>query len=127
MDGKAHSEGKLSPLSVVLSGPGTERGHSVKEWVRVCFSCGRQGHRVNRCSQVDTFFTLLPPGWSVNVRNGQNRATQTDGTGVGVYSGKREMVRAGGSASRTIRDRGATDPSGELLVRGDVSRLGSCR
>ena len=31
MDGKAPS------------GPGTEGGHSVKEWVRVCFSCGRQG------------------------------------------------------------------------------------
>ena len=33
----------------------------------------------------------------------------------------------GGSASRTIGDQGATDPAGELLVRGDTGRLGSCR
>ena len=31
MDGKPPSEGKLSPLSAVSLGPGTERGHSVKE------------------------------------------------------------------------------------------------
>ena len=77
MDGKAPSEGKLSPLSAVPPGPDTERGHSVKEWVRVCFSCGRQGHGVNRCSQVDTSFPFLPPGWSMDVRNGQYRATRT--------------------------------------------------
>ena len=33
----------------------------------------------------------------------------------------------GGLASRTIGDQGTTDPGGELVVRGDVSRLGSCR
>ena len=54
MDRKAPLEGKLSPLSAVSPGPGTERGHSAKEWVRVFFSCGCQGHGVNRCSQVDT-------------------------------------------------------------------------
>ena len=75
MDGKAPS------------GPGMEGGHSAKEWVRVCFSCGRQGHGVNRCSQVDTSFPFLPPGWSVDVRNGQYRATQTDGTGLGSTPG----------------------------------------
>ena len=55
VDEKAPSEGELGPLSAVSPGSGAERGHSVKEWVRACFSCGRQGHGVNRCSQVDTF------------------------------------------------------------------------
>ena len=48
----------------------------------VCFSCGRHGHGVNRCSQVDTSFLFLPPGWSVYVRKGQYRATQTERTGL---------------------------------------------
>ena len=84
VDEKAPSEGELGPLSAGSPGSGAERGHSVKEWVRVCFSCGRQGHGVNRCSQVDTSVPFLPPGWSVDVRNGQYRATQTDGTGLGL-------------------------------------------
>ena len=78
---------QMGPLSAVSPGFCAERGHSVKEWVRVCFSCGRQGHGVNRCSQVDTSFPFLPPGWSVDVRNGQYRATQTDGTGLGSTPG----------------------------------------
>ena len=37
----------------------------------------------------------------------------TDGRDwIEIYSGKRGMVRAGGSASRTIRDRRATEPGG---------------
>ena len=28
----------------------------------VCFSCERQGHGVNRCSQMNTSFPFLPPG-----------------------------------------------------------------
>ena len=55
MDEKAPSEGEMGPLPAVSPGTGVERGHSVKEWVRVCFSCGRQGHGVDRYSQV------LPP------------------------------------------------------------------
>ena len=87
MDEKAPSEGEMGPSSAVSPGSGTERGHSVKEWVRVCFSCGRQGHGVNRGSQVETSFPFLPPGWSVDVQNGQYRATWTDGTGLGSTPG----------------------------------------
>ena len=53
----------------------------------VCFSCGRQGHGVNRCSQMNTSFPFLPPGWSVDVRNGQYRATRTERTGLGSPPG----------------------------------------
>ena len=48
--------------------------------VRVCFSCGRPGHGVNRCSQVDTSFPFLSQGWSVDVRDGQYWAKRTGGT-----------------------------------------------
>ena len=34
------------------------------------FSCGRPGHGVNRCSQVDTSFPFLRQGWSVDIRDG---------------------------------------------------------
>ena len=37
---------------------------------------------MNRCSQVDTYFPFLPPGWSVDVRNGQYQVSQTDVTGL---------------------------------------------
>ena len=65
--GKDHLEGELSPLSAVSPAPGAEGGHSVREWVRVCLLCGRQGHGVNRCSQVDTSFPFLPLWWLVDV------------------------------------------------------------
>ena len=79
------SEGGMGPPSAVSPGTGAERGHSVREWARVYFSCGRQGHGVNRCSQVDTSFPFLPQGWSVDVRNaniGLIGLTRTDGTGL---------------------------------------------
>ena len=82
--------------------------------VPVCFSCGRQGHGINRCSRVNTSFPFLPPWWSVNVRNGQYRATRMEGAGLRSPPGKREMVRAGGSASRIIGDQSLTDPGGGL-------------
>ena len=90
MDETPLPEGESGPLSAVLPGPGMDICPPVREWTRVCFLCGRQGHGVNR--------------WSVDVRNGQYRDW------IEVYSGKRGMVRAGGSASRTIGDRSATDP-----------------
>ena len=80
--------------------------------MRVCFSCGRQGHGVNRCSQVDISFPFLPPGWSVDVRNGQYRVTRTDGTGLGSTPGNEGWSGLGGSASRVIGDQGTTDPGG---------------
>ena len=49
------------------------------QWKRgTCFSCGLQGHGVNRCSRMDVSFPYLLPGWSVDVRNGQY--AELDGT-----------------------------------------------
>ena len=41
----------------------------------VCFSCGDGGHRINRWPQVNADFPFLP-GWSMNMDNGQYRATR---------------------------------------------------
>ena len=46
----------------------------------VCFSCGDGSHRINRCPQVNADFQFLPAGWSVNMDNGQYRATQMNKT-----------------------------------------------
>ena len=39
--------------------PSTE----MRETGMVCFSCGRGGRGVSRCSRMDTAFPFLPPGW----------------------------------------------------------------
>ena len=62
VDKKAPSEVEMGPLPAMSPGTGAERGHSVKEWVWVCFSCGRQGHGVNRCSQSGHFFSISATG-----------------------------------------------------------------
>ena len=41
-----------------------------------CFSCRLQGHGVNQCLRMDVPFPYLLPGWSVDVRNGQYRASR---------------------------------------------------
>ena len=70
-DEKVPPEGGMGSSSAVPPVTSAERGHSVREWARVCFLCGRQGNGVNRCSKVDTSFQFLPQWWSVDVRNGQ--------------------------------------------------------
>ena len=42
-----------------------------------------------------------------------------------VYSGKRGMVRVGGSASRIIGDQSSTDPGGEMVDQGEADWHGS--
>ena len=86
VDATPFPEGELGPLSALSPGPGTDIGPPVREWAR-CFSCGHQGHGVNRCSQMDVSFPLLPPGWSVDVGNGQYRASRTDVTGLRATPG----------------------------------------
>ena len=56
----------------------------------VCFSCGGEGHGINRCSRINTAFSFLPSGWSVNMNNGQYRATQIGKTTSTVFSGNEE-------------------------------------
>ena len=58
-DGQLASLETISSLVTQLIRTGTGIGPPVWEWMRVCFSCGRQGHGVNRCSQMDTSFPFL--------------------------------------------------------------------
>ena len=75
------------------------------EQVMVCFSCGRPGHGVKRCSRVDTYFPFLPQGWSVEVRDSQYRAVWPGGARVGYILGNegwsgREGQPPGSSGTR---------------------------
>ena len=67
---------------------------------------------------MDTSFPFLLDGWSVGVRNGRYRAGKDECGWTELFSGKRGMVRAGGSASRIIGDCGVTDPGGGKGTRG---------
>ena len=53
-----------------------------------CCSCGFFGHGVNRCSQLDISFPYKMPGWSVDVRNGQYRASRMRGDEQDLRRGK---------------------------------------
>ena len=35
----------------------------------VCFSCGCEGHGINRCPRMNAVFPFLPSGWSVHMNN----------------------------------------------------------
>ena len=68
---------------------------------------------------TDGHFFSLSVGWLVGWCQKWPLPIDTDERGwTELYSGKRGMVRAGGSASRIIGDRGATDPGGGKRVRG---------
>ena len=102
-------------------GPDVGGGHSCNDGRGrrdSCFSCGHQGHGVTRCLRMDVSFPFLLPGWSVDMRNGRYRASRIRGDGRNYTPGKSGMVRAGGSASRIIGDRSATDPGGGRRVLG---------
>ena len=77
-----------------------------------CFSCGFLGHGVNRCTQLNRSFPYLTPGWSVELRDGEYRASKLTVDGRDSTRGKRGMVRAGGSASRTISNNNTPYPGG---------------
>ena len=76
-----------------------------------CFSCGFFGHGVNRCPQLN-IFPLYNAGM-VGGRTGRTVPRLTNARRpTGPPAGKIGMVRAGGSASRTISDSDTPDPGG---------------
>ena len=91
--------------------PSEDRVNRLTDVGPVCFSCGGEGHGINRCSRMNAAFPFLPSDWSVNMNNGRS-AGYTNRKNIDGFSGKRGMVRVGGSASRTIRDQSSTDPGG---------------
>ena len=79
--------GARRPSVAPFAGMSGQSQVSEAEPVMVCFSCGRPGHGVNRCSRVDTSFPFLPPGWSVDIRDGQYRAVWPGGSMARFQSG----------------------------------------
>ena len=53
-----------------------------------CFSCGFFGHGVNRCPRLDRYFPYKMPGWSVDVHDGQYRASRIRGDEQDLRRGK---------------------------------------
>ena len=76
----------------------------VNQW---CFSCGDGGQRINRCPQVNADFPFLPMGWSMNMDNGQYRATRMNQKLV-EEPGNEQRSERGGGRQRTA---GNTRPS----------------
>ena len=91
-----------SPRRVNHSSAGRELVRTVLEVVRErrgthidderdrgqCFSCEFLGHGVNRCPRLDRSFTYKTPGWSVDMRNGQYRASRMTGEEHDLRRGK---------------------------------------
>ena len=90
----------------------------------VCFSCGRPGHGVNRCSRVDTSFPYLPQGWSVDVRDGQYRAVLPGGARALSPPGNEGWS---GWEGQPPDHRGPGNGGGSMLPRlAGANRHGSC-
>ena len=53
-----------------------------------CFSCGILGHGVNRCTQLHRSFPYITPSWSVNLRDGEYRASKLTEDGLDSTRGK---------------------------------------
>ena len=66
---------------------------------------------------MNTSFPFLPPGWSVDIRNGKFRATQTDGTGVGSTPGNEGWFGQEGQPPGPSGIEVRLTSAGELLVR----------
>ena len=118
-DVKVPPEEGMGSSSAVTAVVGAEKYHSVWERARVCFSCGRPGHGVNRCSQVDTSFPFLSQGWSVDVRNGQYRAIRTGGTGKWSTPGNEGWSGREGQPPGSSGTKVQLTPAGELVDRRD--------
>ena len=124
---KIPPEEGIGSSSAVPAMGGTDRGHSTREWARVCFSCGRPGHGVNRCSQVDTSFPFLLLGWSVDLCDGQYRVVQTGGTGRWSTPVNEGWSGREGQPPGSLKTKVRLTPAGEMVDQGEAGRHGSCR
>ena len=53
-----------------------------------CFSCEFLGHWVNHCTQLNRSFPYIAPGWSVDLRDGEYRASKLTEDGHDSTRGK---------------------------------------
>ena len=93
----------------------------------VCFSCGGEGHGINRCSRMNTAFPFLPSGWSVNMSNGQYRATRIGKTTSTVLPGNEEWSGREGQPLRPSEIKAPLTLVGGFVGRNSGSPSGRCR
>ena len=86
-----------------------------------CFSCGFFGHGVSRCPQSDRSFTHKMPGWSVDIRDGQYRASRMRGDEQDLRLGKE------GWFGRESQPPGPSVTVTHLTQVGVIIRLGNDR
>ena len=77
----------------------------------VCFSCGDDGHRINRCPQVNADFPFLLMGWSINMDNRQYRATRMN----------QKLVEEPGNEQRSRRE---GQPLGPPEIKAPLTQAG---
>ena len=68
-------------------------------------------------------FLVWTPGWAVNVRNSQYRATRTDGTGLESTPGNEGWFGREGQSPGSSGINVRLTPAVELVVRGDPTGL----
>ena len=92
------ASGRRSPMAATPLSPQGASAHiplpGTGGPVMVCFPCSRSGHGVGPCSRMDTAFPFLPPGWSVDFRDGQYRAVWPRESPGRSQSGNKD-IRAG--------------------------------
>ena len=98
------------------------------QWKRgPCFSCGLQGHGVNRCLRMDVSFPYLLLGWSVDVRNDQYRALRIRGVRQNGPPGNEGWFgRKGQPPGPSVIVTRLTPVGGNVLL-GDALQLGDNR
>ena len=93
----------------------------------VCFSCGGEGHGINRCSRMNTAFPFLPSGWSVTMNNRQYRATQIGNTTSTFFSGNEEWSGREGQPPAPSEIKAPLTLVGGFVGRNSGSPSGRCR
>ena len=94
MSGTVHPESTYR-TAVPKAGMGQQRNlpvSRVEGSEMVCFLSGRLGHGVSRCPRIDVDFPFMLPGWSVEHRDGQFRATWPQKTPGRLLWGKPRLV-----------------------------------
>ena len=62
----------------------------------VCFSCGKPGHGVGRCPELDETFPYMLPGWSVELGGKGGRQIRGEGSAAGISNELRPPDPGGG-------------------------------
>ena len=93
----------------------------------VCFSCGQQGYGINRCPRINATFPFLPLGWSVNMDNGQYRATRTGKITPPVSSGNGEWSGREGQPPGPVMIKARLTPVGGSTAGTSENLNGRCR